>query len=285
MVTLRHLRGQERAVARLRSAISQGKVAHAYLFTGPAGCGKHSTALALAAALNCDEKPGEACGECPTCTRIDEGNHPDVTTLERTGAAQTVQVSTVRDVIASLALPPHEAHARFFLIEEATSLLGTAANALLKTLEEPPPRTHFILGTSAPERLLPTIRSRCQRIAFGALPADISAELRGDDEQSTRFDELASKLMDATDGAGDIHAVASETASEKGQVAAILGLLASRIHGAAVDAARADQLSTAARRSRQAQLVTRSEQAVATHNAHGQLAIEDLLYRLRRVQP
>src|SRR5690606_21936856 len=114
------------------------------------------------------------------------GAHPDVVTLERQGAAGTIPIEIIRSrVIPALALAPHEARARFFLVEEATSLLGPAANALLKTLEEPPARTHFVLGTAAAAELLPTIRSRCQRIDFRPLPATMRADLDGGAEAAT----------------------------------------------------------------------------------------------------
>src|SRR5262245_64674900 len=126
------------------------------------------TALALACALNCGTNRGEGCGECEACSKIIGGIHPDVGTLVREGAANIVPIESVRNqVIGRIALPPHEALTRVFIVEEATSMAPPAANALLKTLEEPPARTLFVLCTTAPEQLLPTIRSRCQRVRFG----------------------------------------------------------------------------------------------------------------------
>src|SRR5690606_35134570 len=130
--------------------------------------------------MNCDQAPGEGCGTCAACERIGAGLHPDVVTLERQGASQSIPIEVIRTrVIPALGLAPHEGRARFFLIEEATSLLGPAANALLKPLEEPPARTHFILCTSSVGELLPTIKSRCQRVQFQPLAADLRAEIEG----------------------------------------------------------------------------------------------------------
>ena len=262
-------------------------MAHAYLFTGPEGCGKHTSALALAAALNCLTAPGEGCdSQCAACSKIADGIHPDVRTLERQGAARIIPIQTIRtEVLATIGMPPHEARARFFLIEEAASMQGPAANALLKTLEEPPERTHFIIGTTAPDKLLPTIRSRCQRVAFQPLPADLKAEISGDDEAGARLLELADGLVETTVEGGNIHAIAAEANREKGRVGDILSLFASRLHQAAVTAASEGDRGRASQLSTQAQLVADTERAVNTHNAHGQLALEDLLYRLRTVLP
>ena len=147
--TLKEIRGQERAIERLRHAIAKDRIPHAFLFAGPRGVGKHTTGIALSMALNCDDEPSVGCGNCGICVRIAEGNHPDVRTLATKGAAQIIPIETVRaEVVAAVGLPPHEARAPVFLIEEAADLQGPAANALLKTLEEPPARTHFILARS-----------------------------------------------------------------------------------------------------------------------------------------
>ncbi|HEY6174331.1 MAG TPA: hypothetical protein VIX73_07815, partial [Kofleriaceae bacterium] len=194
------LAGQERAVAQLLRSIERGRVPHAYLFSGPPGSPLVDAANALAMALCCQHAPGDGCdGEpdamCVACAKIASGIHPDVVTLLREGAAQIVPIESVRNqVIARVGFPPNEAPLRVFIVEEATALAPPAANALLKTLEEPPARTLFVLCTTAPEQLLPTIRSRCQRVRFAAgsaLPADadpartervaaLGAELAGD---------------------------------------------------------------------------------------------------------
>jgi DNA polymerase-3 subunit delta' len=170
--------GQDRAVTRLRAALAGGKAHHAYLFEGPEGVGKRTTALALAQAWNCESRPGEGCGACPPCVKIDEGVHPDVVlfgVFNEEGKVKD-QSERVRELIAAVGFPPHEGRARVVIVDPAHELNPTAANILLKTLEEPPPGTHFVLCTTASARLLATIRSRCQRVAFSPLPEAVVAE-------------------------------------------------------------------------------------------------------------
>ncbi|MCE9571566.1 MAG: DNA polymerase III subunit delta', partial [Deltaproteobacteria bacterium] len=237
--------GQDRVVARLRAAVTGNRVHHAYLFTGPTGAGKRKAALALASALNCLTSPGEGCDDCDACSRIEAGIHPDVVTIEREGAAQIVPIESVRhNVIARVGLPPHEARVRVFLFDEATALQGAAANALLKTLEEPPARTMFILATTAPEQLLPTIRSRCQRVHFAARTAAHVAREAGDVEAAARLGALADELaaFSATGGArgtGQAIALAARICEGKGEAASVLELAAQRIGAHARAAAQA----------------------------------------------
>lgn len=288
MVTLGTLRGQPRVVELLRRALERGRVAHAYLFTGPEGCGKMTAALALASALNCDEAPGEGCGgRCGPCAKIEAGLHPDVRVLQRQGAARIIPIDTVRrEVVTTVGLPPHEARARMFLVEEAGALQGPAANALLKTLEEPPARTHFVLATTAPDQLLPTIRSRCQRVAFQELAEDLRAELAEDHEGAEKVASLAGRLLDAADGSlGDRLGAAQEIGREKGDIGAALRLAAQRLHGGARQAVAGGDRARAALLARRAELVLETEAAIAQHNAHGQLAVEALLARWREVTP
>jgi len=283
MVLLDAIRGQERAVAQLRRALATGRVAHAYLFTGPIGCGKHTTGLALAAALDCLARPGHGCTECESCAKIAAGIHPDVQTLAREGAAQIIPIDTIRDrVIPQLAMAPHEGRVRVFLIEEATALQGPAANALLKTLEEPPPRTHFILGTASPDQLLPTIRSRCQRVAFAALAPDLRAELAEESGVAERLTAIADALYQAAESgeAAAGLAAAADAARERTEVAPALEILARRYHADARQAASAGDLARAAGQSRRAARVIETHTAVTLHNAHGQLAMEALLEQL-----
>jgi DNA polymerase-3 subunit delta' len=286
VVTLDQIRGQDRAVAQLRRALETDRVAHAYLFAGPAGSGKHTTGLALALALNCTVKIGQGCGSCASCEKIAAGLHPDVQTLERSGAAKIIPIETIRrQVIPRLASPPHEGRARVFLIEEATSLAGPSANALLKTLEEPPPRTHFVIGTTAPDQVLPTIRSRCQRINFAALPADLRADLADDPATADRLTALADTLATAADGGlGAWLDAAAEAGADRHDAAAVLGILAARYHREAREAALSNDPTRASGLSRRAARVLETETAVTLHNAHAQLALEHLLGRLRAVR-
>jgi len=265
--------------------MSQGRVPHAYLFTGPGGVGKHTTALALAAAMNCERAEGEGCGECSACERIGRALHPDVVTLERQGASQSVPIETIRkQVIPVLGLAPHEARARFFLIEEATSLLDPAANALLKTLEEPPARTHFVLCTSSVGELLPTIRSRCQRVIFQPLAADVRAELDG--EADDKVGPIIEALVGGRSAGGRgeelmrVLQLGEQLAGQRekpGQVARAVRLLAARLHAEARRAAEAGDLERACRLGEQARAALDCEMALTVHNAHAGLAVDRLV--------
>jgi DNA polymerase-3 subunit delta' len=160
--------GQDRAVARLRTALAGGRAHHAYLFDGPDGVGKRTTAVAFAQAANCERDPGVGCGACGSCAKIEAGTHPDLILFPVFNEEGKVkdQTERVRDLIAAIGFPPHEGRMRVVVIDPAHELNASASNVLLKTLEEPPPRTHFILVTNSPSRLLATIRSRCQRVSF-----------------------------------------------------------------------------------------------------------------------
>jgi len=268
--------GQASAVAQLRAAIAQRRVPHAYLFSGPVGAPLVDTALALAAALNCHIAPGEGCDVCDSCAKIATGIHPDVVTLVREGAAQIVPIESVRtQVLGRIGIPPHEADQRVFVIEEATAMAPPAANSILKTLEEPPPQTSFILCTTAPEQLLPTIRSRCQRVRFaGGAPL-----ASGDPARQTRLAALAEEL------AGDRHdlTLASRIAEGKGDTAPILGAAAQRLHARAHAAAARADAAWARRAGARAQAILSWHTAVAIHNASPQLAIEALIVQLGRL--
>jgi len=284
MILLADVRGQERAIARLGRALAAGRVPHAYLFSGPPGCGKYTTGLALAAALNCVSRPGQGCADCPACAKIAAGIHPDVQTLVREGAAQIIPIDAIRErLIPQLAHAPHEGRVRVFLIEEATALQGPAANALLKTLEEPPPRTHFILCTAAPDQLLPTIRSRCQRVSFAPLPPDLRARLADETVAAERLDTIAGALREAVDAsaARAIHDAAAEASRERTEVAPALELLARRFHQEARAAADSGEVGRAAALAGRASKVLETHTAVTLHNAHGQIALEGLLHQLR----
>jgi DNA polymerase III subunit delta' len=189
---------QPTAVATLRRALAAGRVHHAYLFDGPDGVGKERTAFGLAQALVCERRPpgaGDACGECSACMRSvarpgqTRPLHPDVVVLarglydpaaigRRTPETQDISIDQVRTlVLARAAFAPHEGRAKVFVLRCAEELSISAANALLKTLEEPGARTYFVLLSSTADALLPTIRSRTQRVRFGALPDTVVTEL------------------------------------------------------------------------------------------------------------
>ncbi|HEV8550435.1 MAG TPA: DNA polymerase III subunit delta', partial [Polyangiaceae bacterium] len=180
--------GQEPAVRTLERALAAGKVHHAYRFEGPAGVGKELLAFALAQTLVCERGGAAACGQCSACRRAvslsgEEPRvplHPDVVLLGRglyrsvlgSGASEATGISVEqvrRIVLARVGFPPHEGRALVFIVRDADEITVQAANALLKTLEEPHARTHFILLTSRPSRLLDTIRSRSLPVRFAPL--------------------------------------------------------------------------------------------------------------------
>jgi DNA polymerase-3 subunit delta' len=169
--------GHRATTERLWSTLARGKLHHAYLFEGPRGVGKSTVALRLAQAANCtDERPVEQrpCGRCDTCRQIASDVHPDVLRLEPDGsrAARTIPVEAVREVIRKTGYHRYSARRRVVIVDPAESMQEGAANALLKTLEEPPDGTGFLVVTHNASALLPTIRSRCQRVRFGAVPED-----------------------------------------------------------------------------------------------------------------
>ncbi len=254
---------------------------HAYLMTGPTGAPTYDTAIALAMALCClaedHRRRGEACGACDACAKIAAGIHPDVVTLVREGAAQIVPIESVRNqVIARMGMPPHEGEVRVFIVEEATSLAPPAANALLKTLEEPPARTLFVLCTSAPEQLLPTIRSRCQRVRFAGGNA-VAA-----DAEPARVEKIAAL---GNELAGDRHepTLPNRVAEGKGDAAPVLIAAAQVLHARAQAAAARSDLDGARVASARAQAVLSWHTAVAIHNANPQLAIEALIVQLDQI--
>ena len=175
-ITFSSVRAQATAVEVLERAIAHDRVAHAYLFDGPAGVGKQRAALALATALLCPEKRGRGCGLCDTCRRIATGNHPDVRVFPpRDEGDRNLQIAFLREQVLPFAqFAPFEARAAVVVFPDADVSFpmnhAESANALLKTLEEPRPNVHFALLSSRADRLLPTIRSRCQRVRFGRLP-------------------------------------------------------------------------------------------------------------------
>lgn len=168
------LRGQLHVVRALQGAVRDGRVAHAYLFSGPRGTGKTSTARILARALNCaDPQDGEPCGRCPSCLEIARGTSLDVHEMD---AASNNGVDAMRDLIAHAALGT-PGRWKVYIVDEVHMLSTAAANSLLKTLEEPPGHVVFVLATTDPQKVPPTIRSRTQHFEFGLLPAETLTEL------------------------------------------------------------------------------------------------------------
>src|SRR5262245_35813115 len=178
---LRAAVGHRRLVSLLSRAVARDTVRPALLFAGPQGVGKRRVALAVAEALNCLTPVSDtaferdACGRCAACRRIARGVHPDVITLEP-GETGTIRIEPVRDVIDRAGYRPFEGRRRVVIIDDADSMVPAAQNALLKTLEEPPSASVFVLVSSMPDALLPTVSSRCPRLRFGRLTATEIAE-------------------------------------------------------------------------------------------------------------
>ena len=168
--------GQGHVVQTLRNGLASGRVAHAYLFAGPRGTGKTTCARLLAKAVNClgaGEDP--PCGECAICRAVDEGRLLDLIEID---AASNTGVDDVRELQEKVGFQPAQARYKVYAIDEVHMLSNAAFNALLKTLEEPPPHTIFVLATTEPHKLPATVVSRCQRFAFRPIAeADIAAHL------------------------------------------------------------------------------------------------------------
>lgn len=175
--TFADLVGQEHVSKTLSQAIVSGRIGHAYLFAGPRGTGKTSTAKILAKALNCDEGPTPTpCGTCENCRRITDGTSMDVFEID---AASNRGIDEIRGLRETVKFAPAEGHYKVYIIDEVHMLTAEAFNALLKTLEEPPAHVVFILATTEPHKVPATIQSRCQRYDFRRITvSEIEGRLR-----------------------------------------------------------------------------------------------------------
>ncbi|TSC55847.1 MAG: DNA polymerase III subunit gamma/tau [Parcubacteria group bacterium Greene0714_21] len=159
--------GQEHVVQTLKNAVSMGLISHAYLFAGPRGSGKTSIARLLAKAVNCkNPKNGEPCNTCTACQEINAGRAIDLVEID---AASNRGIDEIRELKEGIAFSPVSAKYKVFIVDESHQLTKEAANALLKTLEEPPSHAIFILATTEAHKMIPTIASRCQRFDFRRL--------------------------------------------------------------------------------------------------------------------
>ena len=174
--TFEDLVGQDHITKTIQNAVLENRVAHAYLFSGPRGTGKTSTAKLLAKLLNCTNRPKdipEPCNECSMCTQINGGHPIDIIEID---AASNRGIDEIRDLREKIKFAPTEAQYKVYIIDEVHMLTTEAFNALLKTLEEPPSKTIFVLATTEPNKLLPTVTSRCQRFDFKRLGIDVIAK-------------------------------------------------------------------------------------------------------------
>jgi DNA polymerase-3 subunit delta' len=195
------VRGHAAQVQLFAEARRRGRLAHAYLFVGPAGVGKRLFAGELAKALLCEDPPAdrlEACDRCAGCVQVAAGTHPDFFAIGRPEEAPAMPIDVVRELCAQLALKPMRGHGKVAIIDDADEfddpITGNAAaNAFLKTLEEPPPGSVLLLIGASADRQLPTILSRCQLVRFAPLPSDLVAELLR--EQGVEDDKLVERLV------------------------------------------------------------------------------------------
>ena len=270
---LRDIIGHRRLTTLVARAIERESLPPTLLFAGPSGVGKWAVARAASQVINClepvrapgSELPIDACGRCRACDRIARGVHVDVIALEPDERA-SIKIDVVREVLDKIGFRPFEGKRRVVLIREADTLEPQAQNSLLKSLEEPPPSTMFILTSAIPGALLPTVRSRCMRLRFGRLTsAEVAAVLMRDHDHSesearqaapladgsvgqalalgdndlTMFRELAMNLLQHTAGRGDsqsrlqaasaLHTGSAKKERTREDVAIVLRLMASML--------------------------------------------------------
>ncbi|MBI5055823.1 MAG: DNA polymerase III subunit delta' [Nitrospirae bacterium] len=231
-MALKDIIGQEKALGILRGCIEKNRIPHALLFAGDEGIGKRLTAINFAKALNCQGKEHRAksveetgldfgffppetqavntdpqsptpnplldsCDTCPSCVKIDKGIHPDFFLIETEGDGDQIKIEAVRQLEEALSYKPYEGSYKVAIVDNADKMNSSAANAFLSTLESPPSQSIIILVSSKPDRLLPTIRSRCQRINFAPLPVEMMSGLvkekykKLDDEQALLLSVLS----------------------------------------------------------------------------------------------
>src|SRR3954454_15222684 len=197
--------GQEHVAQTLKRAIESGRIAHAYLFCGTRGAGKTSMARILAKALNCEsskEPTTTPCNKCASCLAIARGDDIDVIEID---AASNTGVDNVREIIENSQYRPARSRFKVYIIDEAHMLSKAAFNALLKTLEEPPGHVKFILATTEPEKVLPTILSRCQRYDFRNISSrEIADHLKAICKQEKIKADEDALLLVAKAGAGSM---------------------------------------------------------------------------------
>ncbi len=238
-MAFRDVVGHQRVLGLLSRSIAAGQLPPSLIFSGPAGVGKSRTALAVAQALNCtaavaalsgarrDAPAFDACGECAACRRILRGSHPDVLAIQP-GENGSIKIEQVRDAIDRSMYRPFEGRRRVTIIDDADALVAAAQNALLKTLEEPPSSSCFILVTSRPDALLATVTSRCSEIRFSRLAAgDVAAVLEAGHGYSRREAAAVAAAADGSVGRA-LEARADEFADARGDAQELLRTSGSR---------------------------------------------------------
>jgi DNA polymerase-3 subunit delta' len=238
----RDITGHRRLLDLLARSIERRTLPPSLIFEGPAGAGKRATAVAVAQALNCMQGGPDACGECPACRKIVRGVHPDVLIVEP-GDSGSIKIEQVRDIADRANYRPFEGRRRVIIIDDADALVAAAQNALLKTLEEPPSSSVFILVTSRPDVLLPTVRSRCIRLRFAAGAAEtIDQEARDDAERvlaaTARSDDAGRRLETAKELQPSVNMVPAE---QREYLASRLRAMSSLLRDVEVLATRADE--------------------------------------------
>ena len=234
----RDLTGHRRLVDLLARSIQRGSLPPSLIFAGPSGVGKRAMAMAVAQAVNClqprdtwqlatGESVADACGTCTACTRIARGVHPDILVVEP-GETGTIKIEQVRDVVDRAAYRPFEGRLRVVIVDEADALQIAAQNALLKTLEEPPSASMFILVTARPDVLLPTVRSRCIRLWFAAGSAgEADDEARDVAERVLAHAAGTSDARRRLEGAKDLLAKGNPGATDREQLVVHLRAMSS----------------------------------------------------------
>jgi DNA polymerase III subunit delta' len=201
-VSWQRILGHDAQRLALERAVQRGRLAHAYLFVGPVGVGKHLFARELAKALLCEAPPVpdrlEACDHCPSCLQLEAGSHPDFFTAARPEDRLEFPVDVMRDLCRDFSLKSARGRGKVAIVDDADDLNEESANCFLKTLEEPPPRSLFILIGSSLDRQLPTIVSRCQILRFAPLPEDVITQLlreRASEEVGEDENEPAAAML------------------------------------------------------------------------------------------
>ena len=230
------LLGHERPIKLLRAMLSAERLPHALLFAGPSGVGKRTLALILAQAVNCkgDDRT-DACGVCSACGKIERGVHPDVVEIQPEGKVRIIKVETIRDLRSDIAFRPFEGRTKVFIIREADRMNEAASNALLKTLEEPPPQSLIILTVNSESDLLPTIVSRCLRLKLAPLDRGVVEDWL---KRIKGLDGAKARLLAALSGGclGRVIETESETVwAHREQMVANLARLHSAKPGAALE--------------------------------------------------